>query len=154
MGNRTHTKLITSIDCRFGKKFLVFNCFNKFFPYTSQNASILAEQKAVSVLGTYLENQDLIDKYSQNDLTVIEMESGPYFGAITEATYDRRVPQGTIVDLNNAPFDIGIINYTSDTPYSQTKNLGHLGLNLKGVEPVYLSSLAILQRIIILEEQS
>lgn len=132
--------------------YMFTNCFNKFFPYTSQNGSILTEQKAVSVLGTYLENQDLIDKYSQNDLTVIEMESGPYLGAITEATYDSRVPKGTIVDLNNAPFDIGIINYTSDTPYSQTKNLGHLGLNLKGVEPVYLSSLAILQRIINLEE--
>lgn len=128
------------------------NCFNKFFPYTNQNGSVLTEQKAVSVLGTYLENKELIDKYSQNDLTVIEMESGPYLGAITEATYDSRVPHGTIVDLNNAPFDIGVINYTSDAPFSQTKNLGHLGLNLKGVEPVYLSSLAILQRIINLEE--
>jgi len=134
--------------------YMFTNCFNKFFPYTSQNASILTGQKAVSVLGTYLENQDLIDKYSQNDLTVVEMESGPYLSAITEATYDNRVPKGTIVDLNNAPLDIGIINYTSDTPYSQTKNLGHLGLNLKGVEPVYLSSLAILQRIINLEESS
>ena len=132
--------------------YMFANCFNKFFPYSNQNGSVLNDQKAVSVLGTYLENEDLINKYSQNDLTIIEMESGPFLGAITEATYDSRVPRDTIVDLNNTPFDIGIINYTSDTPYSQTKNLGHLGLNIKGVEPVYLSSLAILQRIINLEE--
>ena len=132
--------------------YMFSNCFNKFFPFTSANASILTEQKAVSVLGTYLQNQALIDKYSQNDLTVVEMESGPYLGAITEATFDSPVPKNAIVDLNQAPMDIGIINYTSDTPYAQTKTLGHLGLSLSGLEPVYLSSLAILQRIIHLEE--
>jgi len=134
--------------------YMFTNCFNKFFPFTSLNASILTEQKAVSVLGTFLQNQALIDKYSQNDLTVVEMESGPFLGCITEATFDSPVPKGTIVDLNNAPMDIGIINYTSDTPFAQTKNLGHLGLSLAGIEPVYLSSLAILQRIISLEESS
>ncbi|HEX8923980.1 MAG TPA: hypothetical protein VF828_04580, partial [Patescibacteria group bacterium] len=73
---------------------------------------------------------------------------------ITEATYDQQTPRNTIVDLNSAPFDIGIINYTSDTPYSKAKNLGSSHLTLNGVEPVYLGSLAILQRIIDLEEQS
>ncbi len=134
--------------------YMFTNCFNKFFPFTSANASILTEQKAVSVLGTYLQNQALIDKYSQNNLTVVEMESGPYLGVVTEATYDSPVPKGTIVDLNSAPFDLGIINYTSDTPFAQTKTLGHLGLSLTGIEPVYLSSLAILQRIIYLEENN
>jgi hypothetical protein len=88
-----------------------------------------------------------------NNFTVIEMESGPYLSAITEATYDQQLPRGTIVDLNQAPLDIGIINYTSDTPYSQAKNLGAGSLELNGVEPVYLGSLAILQRIIYQEEK-
>ena len=128
------------------------NCFNTFFPFSNNQGSILTNQKAVSVLGTFLENEALLKKYMDNNFTVIEMESGPYLSAITEATYDQQLPRNTIVDLNQAPLDIGIINYTSDTPYSQAKNLGAGSLNLNGVEPVYLGSLAILQRIINQEE--
>lgn len=130
------------------------NCFNKFFPFVANKSSVLTQQKAVSVLGTYLETPESLELYSQNNLTIIEMESGPYLGAITEATYDQSLPKGTIVDLNTAPFDVGIINYASDTPYSQTKNLGSRQLSLDGIEPTYLSTLTILQRIIDLEEAS
>ncbi len=129
------------------------NCFNSFFPFPNNQGSILTNQKSVSVLGTFLENQALIDKYSENNLTVMEMETGPYLNAVTEACYDQQTPRSTIVDLNSAPFDLGVINYTSDTPYSQAKNLGAGSLNLNGLEPVYLGSLAILQRIINLEEE-
>ncbi len=132
--------------------YMVNNCFNTFFPFPNHQGSILTHQKAVSVLGTFLENEALLQKYSENNLTVIEMEAGPYLSAITEAAYDQQTPKDTIVDLNNAPFDIGIINYTSDTPYSKAKNLGSHSLSLNGVEPVYVSSLSILQRIINLEE--
>jgi hypothetical protein len=130
------------------------NCFNTSFPFNNSQGSILTNQKSVTVFGTFLENEALLKKYSQNDLTVIEMENGPYLSAVTEATYDRQTPRNTMVDLNSVPFDIGIINYTSDTPYSKAKNLGAGSLNLAGIEPVYLGSLAILQRIIELEEQS
>ena len=130
------------------------NIFNTFFPFNNRQGSILTNQKSVTVLGTFLENESLLRKYSENDLTVIEMESGPYLSAITEASYDSQTPKSTLVDLNSAPFEIGIINYTSDTPYSQAKNLGAGSLALSGVEPVYLGSLAILQRIIELEEQN
>jgi hypothetical protein len=129
------------------------NCFNTSFPFNNSQGSILTNQKSVTVFGTFLENEALLKKYSQNDLTVIEMENGPYLSAVTEATYDRQTPRNTMVDLNSVPFDIGIINYTSDTPYSKAKNLGAGSLNLAGVEPVYLGSLAILQRIIELEEK-
>jgi hypothetical protein len=129
------------------------NCFNTFFPYPNTQGSILTNQKSVTVLGTFLENDALLKKYSENNLTVIEMESGPYMSAITQATYDQQTPKSTLVDLNSAPFDIGVINYTSDTPYSRAKNLGAGALNLAGIEPVYLGSLAILQRIINLEEE-
>ncbi len=129
------------------------NCFNTSFPFNNSQGSILTNQKSVTVFGTFLENEALLKKYFQNNLTVIEMENGPYLSAISEATYDQQAPRGTMVDLNSAPFDIGIINYTSDTPYSKAKNLGAGSLNLAGVEPVYLGSLAILQRIINLEEE-
>ena len=130
------------------------NCFNTFFPFPNNQGSILTNQKAVSVLGTFLENAALLKKYFDNNLTIIEMESGPYLSAISEATYDQQFPRNSIVDLHNAPFDVGIINYTSDTPYSKAKNLGGSALALNGAEPVYLGTLSILQRIINIEEQS
>lgn len=129
------------------------NCFNTFFPFINNQGSILTNQKAVSVLGTFLENEALLKKYSENNLTCVEMESGPYLSAVTEATYDQQLPKNSIVDLNSAPMDLGIINYTSDTPYSTSRTLGDGFLGLPGVESVYLGSLAILQRIINLEEQ-
>ncbi|MCX6726874.1 MAG: hypothetical protein NTY75_03605 [Candidatus Shapirobacteria bacterium] len=129
------------------------NCFNHFFPFANSQGSILTNQKSVSVLGTFLENEALLKKYMANNITVIEMEAGPYLSAISEATYDQQLPHNTIIDLNSAPLDIGIINYTSDTPYSKAKNLGAGQLDLHGIEPVYLGSLAILQRIINLEEE-
>lgn len=128
------------------------NCFNTFFPFTNNQGSILTNQKSATVLGTFLENESLIQAYSKNNLTVIEMELGAYLNALTEATYDQQTPRNTIVDLNPCPIDLGIINYTSDTPYSKAKNLGSTRLTIDGVEPVYISTLAILQRIINQEE--
>lgn len=128
------------------------NCFNTFFPFKNLQGSILTNQKAVSVLGTYIENEALLKRYSEENLTVIEMESGPYLEAISEATFDHRHTMGETIDLNSTPFDVGIIDYTSDTPYSKAKNMGVKTLTLDGVEPTYLASLAILQRIINLEE--
>jgi len=128
------------------------NCFNTFFPFVNNQGSILTNQKAVSALGTFLENKALLDKYSENSFTCVEMESGPYLSAITEATYDQQLPKNTVVDLNSTPFDVGIINYTSDNPYSLNRTLGEGFLGLNGLESVYLGSLAILQRIINLEE--
>ena len=132
--------------------YLFKNCFSDFFPYTNNQGSILTNQKAVSVLGTFLENKALLNYYFKNNITVIEMESGPYLSAVTESCYDQQSPKNTIVDLNNCPFDLGIINYTSDTPYSSLQNLGNNELGINGIEPVTLGSLAILQRIINIEE--
>lgn len=132
--------------------YLFKNCFNDFFPFVNNQGSILTNQKAASVLGTFLENRALLNSYFKNNITIVEMESGPYLGAVTESCYDQQSPKSTIVDLNNCPFDLGIINYTSDTPYSSLQNLGDSQLGINGIEPVTLGSLAILQRIINLEE--
>ncbi len=132
--------------------YLFKNCFNSFFPFINNQGSILTNQRAVSVLGTFLQNRALVNFYLKNNLTVIEMESGPYLSAITEGTYDQQASKNTIIDLNSTPYDIGIINYSSDTPFSSVQNLGDSNLGLSGIEPVTLGSLAILQRIINLEE--
>lgn len=133
--------------------YLFKNCFNDFFPFINNQGSILTNQKAVSVFGTFLENKALLNFYFKNNITVIEMESGPYLSAVTESCYDQQAPKKSIVDLNNCPFDLGIINYASDTPYSSLQNLGDSQLGITGIEPVTLGSLAILQRIINLEEE-
>lgn len=133
--------------------YLFKNCFNDFFPFINNQGSILTNQKAASVLGTFLENKSLLNSYFKNNITVVEMESGPYLSAVTESCYDQQAPKGTIVDLNNTPFDLGIINYTSDNPYSSLQNLGDSKLGIDGIEPVTLGTLAILQRIINLEEE-
>ncbi len=132
--------------------YLFNNCFNTFFPYVNNQGSILTNQKAVSVFGTFLENKALFNFYFKNNITIIEMESGPYLSAVAESCYDQQAPKSTIVDLHNCPFDLGIINYASDTPYSSLQNLGDGELGINGIEPVTLGSLAILQRIINLEE--
>ena len=132
--------------------YLFKNCFSDSFPYINNQGSILTNQKAVSVLGTFLENKSLLSFYFKNNITVIEMESGPYLSAISESCYDQQAPKSTIVDLNNCPYDLGIVNYTSDTPYSSLQNLGDSNLGINGIEPVTLGTLAILQRIINLEE--
>ena len=133
--------------------YLFNNCFNNFFPYVNNQGSILTNQKAVSVFGTFLENKALLNFYFKNNITIIEMESGPYLSAISESCYDQQSPKNSIVDLNNCPFDVGIINYASDNPYSSFQNLGDSQLGITGIEPVVLGSLAILQRIINLEEE-
>jgi len=133
--------------------YLFNNCFNKFFPYVNNQGSILTNQKAVSVFGTFLENKSLLNFYFKNNITIIEMESGPYLSAISESCYDQQAPKNSIVDLNSCPFDVGIINYASDTPFSSLQNLGDSQLGITGIEPVMLGSLAILQRIINLEEE-
>ena len=132
--------------------YLFHNCFNHSLPFTNNQGSILTNQKAASVLGTYLQNKELLDEYSTANISILEMESGPYLSAIAEATYQDRLPQNTIIDLNQAPLDIGIINYASDNPNNINGNLGTQGMmELTGAEPVALATRAILQRIINLE---
>ncbi len=128
------------------------NCFNKHLPFVNNQGSILTNQKAACVLGTYLQSQATLNDFTHNNITIVEMESGPFLSAIAEACFSERLPKDTIIDLNQAPFDIGIINYASDNPYSPSSNLGTQGqMELAGAEPVSLSSRAILQRIIDLE---
>jgi len=129
-------------DERTGNTFNTNNIFNNSFPKTALQSKILINQKAVSVYGTFLENIEQLTKYNADGFNIIEMESGPYLNALIEK----------YKDLNSLPFDFGIANYASDNPLSQT--LGEGAMNLKGIEPTYLASLAIIQRIIDLESSA
>lgn len=127
------------------------NTFNTNLPTNSQNFSVLSNQKAISVQGVILENQSQIDNYQKSNFNIIEMESGSYLTAIAQKyQYNGEFPRNQVCKLSGLPFDLGIINYASDNPLSA--NLGQGAMAMRGVEPTYASLVAIVQRIVNLEE--
>ena len=47
----------------------------------------------------------------------------------------------------NAPYDIGLLHYASDTPYSRRQSLLSKSLSYFGVDATYACSVAIMRRI-------
>lgn len=115
--------------------------------------SVLDNQKAITVKGTFLQNQKFMELFYREGYTDIEMEAGPYLSALYEMIYPRRYPVNEIVRLYHADFDIGFLHYASDTPYSKGKNLGAVHPSYFGMDPTYATGLAILRRIFEREAQ-
>ena len=115
--------------------------------------SVLDNQKAVSVRGTFLQTPKYIDVFYRESYTDIEMEAGPYLSAIYEMARPKRHPNDEIVNLHELPFELGILHYASDTPLSKGKNLGAGSLSYYGMDPTYATSIAILRRILDLEAE-
>jgi hypothetical protein len=137
-------------DERSNNIFYPDNVFNSYFPSTVFQSSILKDQKAISVYGTFLENQTQLENYISSGFNIIEMETGPYLTALYQHFSQlSELPHDTVAHLDQLPYDLGIINYASDNPLTQT--LGDSVMSLKGIEPTYLASLSVLQRIIDLE---
>lgn len=115
--------------------------------------SALDTQKAVTVKGTYLQNEGYLDFYYRGNYTVVEMEAGPYLSALYEDVFLERHPTGEAINL--APLsrhiDLGIIHYASDTPYTRAHTLGARGMSFYGMDSTYASTIAILRRIFDLE---
>jgi hypothetical protein len=130
--------------------FLFRNCFSAgdVAPYLWRG-SVFDNQKAVTVRGTFLQNRDFVHIFYREGYTDIEMETGPYLSGVYENIYPRRYPLNEIVNLFiNAPYDIGVIHYASDTPYSRRQSLLSKSLSYFGVDATYGSSIAILRRIL------
>ncbi len=115
--------------------------------------TVLDNQKALTVLGTFLQNARLMDVMYREGYSDIEMEAGPYLSAIYEMSRPKRHPINEIVNLQGVPFDIGILHYASDTPLSKGKNLGAGALSYEGMDSTYASSIAILRRIFAQEQK-
>jgi hypothetical protein len=113
--------------------------------------TVLDNQKAVSVRGTFLQTPRYMDVFYQEGYTDIEMEAGPYLSAICEMARPNRYPENELVDLHQLPFDLGILHYASDTPLSKGLNLGAGSLSYFGMDPTYAASVATLRRIFTLE---
>ena len=109
--------------------------------------SVLDNQKAVSGKGTYLQNRQYYDFYYRANYTVVEMESGPYLNAVYEDQYLTRYPVGENINFARLPYELGILHYGSDTPYTRGKNLGAGSLSYFGMDSTYDNAVAILRRI-------
>lgn len=129
--------------------YLFNNCFSArdVEPYLVYG-SVLDNQKAICVKGTFLQNRKFVELFYREGYTDIEMEAGPYLSALYEMSYPKRYPVNEIVRLYQTDFDIGFLHYASDTPYSKGRNLGAVHPSYFGMDPTYATALAILQRII------
>ena len=110
--------------------------------------SVLDNQRAVAGRGTYLQNRNYLDFYYHGRFTVLEMEAGPYLDAVFEATQPSRHPINENINAARLPFDLGVVHYASDTPYTQARTLGARGLSYRGMDSTYASAVAILRRIL------
>lgn len=130
--------------------YLFRNCFTaqdvaQFLNY----GTVFDNQKAVTVRGTFLQNRDFMHVFYEEGYTDIEMEAGPYLSGIYEDIYPRRYPMNEIVNLFiNAPYDIGLIHYASDTPISKRQTLLSKSMSYFGVDATYATSVAVLRRIL------
>ncbi|HLH69256.1 MAG TPA: hypothetical protein VKY90_09565 [Candidatus Dormibacteraeota bacterium] len=113
--------------------------------------SALDNQRAVTVRGTFLQNRDYLELYYQGRYTVVEMEAGPYLDACFEVQHPDRHPMHEHVNMSRLAFDLGIIHYASDTPYTQARTLGARGLSYRGVDATYAATIAVARRILALE---
>jgi hypothetical protein len=129
--------------------YLLRNCFSAadVQPYLNL-ATVLDQQKALTVRGAFLQNREYMSVFYQEGYTVLEMEAGPYLSAIYELVNPQRHPDDEIVHLSvMAPFDIGILHYASDTPYSRRQSLLSKSLSYFGVEATCACAIAITRQI-------
>jgi hypothetical protein len=131
------------------------NCFGyeSVAPYLIFGAA-LDNQKAVTVKGTFLQNEGYLDFYYRENYTVVEMEAGPYLSALYEDVFLERHPTDEAINLAplSGHLDLGVIHYASDTPYTRAHTLGARGMSFYGMDSTYASTIAILQRIFTLEQ--
>ncbi|MBN1139941.1 MAG: hypothetical protein JXM73_25455 [Anaerolineae bacterium] len=130
--------------------FLFKNCFvaSDVAPYLT-HGSVFDNQKAVTVRGTFLQNNDFMGVFYREGYTDIEMEIGPYLSGVYENIYPKRYPVNEIVNLFiNSPYDIGVLHYASDTPYSRRQMLLSKSLSYFGVAATYAAAIAIVRRIL------
>lgn len=130
--------------------FLFRNCFTAqdVAPYLNYG-TVFDNQKSVTVRGTFLQNRDFMHVFYEEGYTDIEMEAGPYLSAIYEDIYPKRHPLNEIVNIYiNAPYEIGILHYASDTPISRRESLLSKSMSYFGVDATYATSIPILQRIL------
>ncbi|MBE2201457.1 MAG: hypothetical protein IAE79_22790 [Anaerolinea sp.] len=116
--------------------------------------TVMDNQKAITVPGTFLQNEGYMSVFYQEGYTDMEMEAGPYLSGIYEMVRPARHPYDELVNLHQSPFPIGILHYASDTPFSKGTNLGAQNLSYFGMDPTYATMVAILRSILTAEVEA
>ncbi|MBA3391320.1 MAG: hypothetical protein H0T89_01690 [Deltaproteobacteria bacterium] len=113
-----------------------------------RHGTVLDNQKALTVRSAFLQNREYMDVFYREGYTVMEMEAGPYLAAAYEIAEPRRHPQNQLVSLvDQGSFELGIIHYASDTPYSRRQSLLSKSMSYFGMESTYGCASAIARRI-------
>jgi hypothetical protein len=100
------------------------------------------------VRSAFLQNREYMDVFYREGYTVMEMEAGPYLSAGYEIAEPKRHPKDEIVSLvDQTHFELGIIHYASDTPYSRRQSLLSKSMSYFGMESTYGCASAIARRI-------
>jgi hypothetical protein len=100
----------------------------------------------VTVLGTSLQNQDLLRKFQQSWRTVgLEMEGGHYQRAISAAIIKGHVPADTRVRY---------AYYASDNPLLSGETLAAGPMGAEGIRPTYMITKVILEKVLAGEKGS
>ncbi|MBL9014983.1 MAG: hypothetical protein JNL83_12445 [Myxococcales bacterium] len=113
-----------------------------------KHGTVLDNQKALTVRSAFLQNREYMDVFYREGYTVMEMEAGPYLSAAYETAEPRRHPKDELVSLvDQSSFELGVIHYASDTPYSRRQSLLSKSLSYFGMESTYGCAIAIARRI-------
>jgi len=113
-----------------------------------RHGTVLDNQKALTVRSAFLQNREYMDVFYREGYTVMEMEAGPYLSAAYEIAEPKRHPKDELVSLvDQEKFELGIIHYASDTPYSRRQSLLSKSLSYFGMESTYGCASAIARRI-------
>lgn len=130
------------------------NCFSAAdVSPTLKYGTVLDNQKAICVLGTFLQNAHVMDIFFSEGFGDIEMELGNFCSALYEISRPKRFPSDEIVNLYTLPVDFGVLHYVSDVPMSRGKNLGAGTLSYYGMDSTYACSVAVLKRIFEMESK-
>jgi hypothetical protein len=114
-----------------------------------QRGSVFDNQAALTVRSAFLQNRRYMTAFYRGGYTVLEMELGPFLGAVYELIYPHALPFDEIVHLSDkTPFDLGFLHYASDTPYSRRQSLLSKSLSYFGVDSTYACAIAIVRRIL------
>lgn len=137
-------------DVHSSRLFELPNCMNarRLVPYL-QDAAVFDDQRSLTVHGTFLHSWDTVRHLHRADFTGIEMEAGPCLAALADNFMPHMAGRKGLLRLVLPPgFCLGILHYTSDTPYNLRASLLSSPLGLTGLESTYSGSLAMLQYIL------
>ncbi|HEY1958856.1 MAG TPA: hypothetical protein VGH28_24760 [Polyangiaceae bacterium] len=114
-----------------------------------KHGSVFDNQAALTVRSAFLQNRNYMNAFYRDGYTVLEMEAGPFLSAVYELVNPTRVRSNEIVHLGGrVPFEVGLLHYASDTPYSRRQELLSKSLSYFGVDSTYACAIAIVRRIL------